>query len=71
MRIALVLAAPILAVATNVIRIVGTGLLAWRFGSVAANESLHTVWGVVIFLMAVAGLVAFQRFLRWAMNAYA
>lgn len=70
-RIALVLAAPVLAVATNVIRIVGTGLLAWRFGSVAANESLHTVWGVAIFLMAVAGLVAFQRFLQWATNAYA
>ena len=38
-RIALILAAPLVAIATNVIRIAGTGLIAWRFGAIAANES--------------------------------
>ena len=70
-RIPLVLAAPLLAIVANVIRIVGTGLLAWQFGGVAANESLHTAWGVVVFLIAVTGLLAFERLLRWAANAYA
>lgn len=70
-RVWLFVAAPILAVAANTIRIVGTGLLAWRFGDLAANESLHEVWGVVVFVIAVAGLLALQRFLQWATSAYA
>jgi exosortase len=70
-RLSLMLAAPVLAVAANTVRIVGTGLLAWRVGDLAANESLHEVWGLLVFVIAVGGLLAFQRFLRWATNAYA
>jgi exosortase len=67
-RIALVAAVPALAITANVIRIVGTGLIALRFGSVARNESLHTAWGIVAFILAVTGLLGFQRLLRWVMN---
>jgi exosortase len=70
-RIPLLAAAPAIAVGTNVIRIVGTGLMAWWFGEIAANESLHATWGVLIFLAAVMTLLGFQRLLRWVMSAYA
>jgi exosortase len=63
LRIVLVLVAPILATGTNVIRIVGTGLIAREWGSFAANESLHIVWGVAAFLMAVMGLLVIHRLL--------
>lgn len=64
-RILLVLAAPILAVSANVIRIVGTGLIAKQWGSLAANESLHSAWGLAVFLIAVLGLRGLQKLLRW------
>jgi exosortase len=64
-RVLLLAAAPILAILANVIRIVGTGLIASRFGNIAADEMLHTVWGVLVFTIAVIGLFAFQRFLLW------
>jgi len=70
-RVPLVLAAPVIAEGANIIRIVGTGLLAWGFGDVVANESLHMAWGVIVFVIAVLGLLAFERLLRWATNAYA
>ena len=64
-RVLLLAAAPILAILANVIRIVGTGLIASRFGNIAADEMLHTVWGVLVFTIAVMGLFGFQRFLLW------
>jgi exosortase len=67
-RVLLVLAAPLLAVSANIIRIVGTGLLAWRWGTLAANESLHAAWGVLVFAMVVMGLVGLERLSRWAAN---
>lgn len=70
-RVLLVAAAPVLAVSANIVRIVGTGLIAFRWGSLAANESLHTTWGILVFVIAVAGLLAFQRFLQWTSNEYA
>jgi exosortase len=70
-RIVLILAAPVLAVCGNVVRIVGTGFIARRWGSLAANESLHAAWGVLVFVLAVMGLLGFRRFLRWATNQYA
>jgi exosortase len=60
----LILAAPILALAANVVRIVGTGLIARRWGNIAASESLHAAWGVLVFLMATAGLFGLQKALR-------
>jgi exosortase len=70
-RILLVAAAPLLAVGANIVRIVGTGLIARQWGALAASESLHTTWGIVVFVIAVMGLLGFQRFLQWAANEYA
>jgi len=70
-RVLLVVAAPLLAVGANVVRIVGTGLIAWRWGDLAADESLHMAWGILVFVIAVGGLLGFLRFLRWATNEYA
>jgi len=60
--------APVLAVGANIVRIVGTGLIARRWGALAADESLHLAWGILVFVIAVLGLLGFQRFLRWATN---
>jgi exosortase len=65
-RVLLVGAAPILAVGANVIRIVVTGLIAWQWGDFAAEESLHAAWGVLVFVIALFGLLGFQRILQWA-----
>jgi exosortase len=64
-RVLLIAAAPLLAVSGNVSRIVGTGLIAWHHGDLAANESLHSAWGVAVFLGVVALLLGFQRLLIW------
>lgn len=64
-RIALVIAAPVLAIGANVVRIVGTGIIAHNWGAVAASESLHAVWGIVVFLLAVSGLMFTRKVLRW------
>ena len=63
-RAVLVLSAPILAMCANVIRIVGTGLIARQWGSLAANESLHSGWGVAVFLLGVMGLLGIHNLLR-------
>jgi exosortase len=70
-RVLLLVAAPLLAIGANIVRIVGTGLIAAHWGSLAANESLHTFWGIVVFVIAVAGLLGIQRMLRWTTNEYA
>ena len=63
-RAVLVLAAPFLAMCANVIRIVGTGLIARQWGNLAANELLHAGWGVAVFLFGVLGLLGINNFLR-------
>jgi exosortase len=67
-RVLLVAAAPVLAVGANILRIVGTGLVARYWGSLAANGSLHTAWGILVFVIAVAALLGFQRYLQWTTN---
>jgi exosortase len=64
-RLLLAALAPLLAVFGNVIRIVGAGLIASHSGKLAENESLHYVWGIVVFLMSVFFLLGFQRLMRW------
>lgn len=63
-RVLLIGAAPVLSVAANLIRIVGTGIVAYQWGNVVANESLHWAWGVVVFMIAVFGLFGFQKLLK-------
>jgi exosortase len=70
-RVLLVGAAPILAIGANVIRIVVTGIIAWQWGDLAAEESLHATWGVIVFVIAVFGLLGFQRILQWATHEHA
>jgi exosortase len=70
-RIVLLAAAPVLAAGANVLRIVGTGLIANQWGAVAAKESLHMTWGIVVFVIAVSGLLALLRLLQWTSNEYA
>jgi len=67
-RASLICAAPLLSLSANLIRIVGTGVVAYQWGTLAANESLHWVWGILVFVMAVVGLFGFQKLLRWLAN---
>jgi exosortase len=70
-RVSLGMVAPFLAVAANVLRIVGTGLIAHEWGGLAANDSLHATWGILTFIAAVTGLVSFHRFLQWVQHTHA
>lgn len=67
-RFLLAATAPLLAVSANVTRIVGTGVIARYHGNLAASESLHSAWGIVVFLGAVVLLLGVQRLLRWREN---
>jgi len=67
-RILLVVVTPILAVGANVLRIVTTGLIARRFGAIAAQETLHTGLGILLFMTTVVALLALERGLQWAKN---
>lgn len=69
--ILLIAAAPPMALMANLVRIVGTGVAARWFGSAAGEEALHTVWGILVFLLAVAGLFTTQRILRWVIKTFA
>jgi exosortase len=64
-KIALLASAPILALVGNIIRIVGTGLLAVHFESLVANESLHLAWGIAVFCGMVTMLLCFVSLLKW------
>jgi len=63
-RTALVVAAPVLAIGANVIRIVGTGLIARQWGNLAGNESLHAAWGLAAFFTGVLGLLGINGLFR-------
>jgi exosortase len=67
-RFCLLGAAPLFSLGANLIRIVVTGIIASRWGNLAANESLHWAWGVLVFMIAVLGLFGFQKLIRWAAN---
>ena len=56
-KVVLVAAAPFFAIIANVIRIVGTGLIANRWGHLAANNLLHEAWGIAAFVLTVLGLL--------------
>jgi len=61
-RVLLIVVAPLLALSANIIRIVGTGMIAIEWGNLAASTSLHETWGIVVFLIAVMGLVGINNF---------
>jgi len=65
-RMLILTASPLVAVVSNVVRLVPT---VWMFGHVSRNaaETFHTVSGWVMLVAAFLGLMAIVRVLRWAL----
>ncbi len=64
-RFILLVSAPALALIMNVVRLIGTGIAASRWGRAAAEGTVHAIWGVVIFVTAVGALLALEKSLEW------
>jgi exosortase len=62
-RAVLILSAVPIAVVANIVRIVGTGLLAQNWGAEAAEGFFHVFAGLAVFILAVALLMAVGLFL--------
>jgi exosortase len=70
-RVAIVIAAVPIAVLANAIRVTGTGLMSYWVGPAAADGFFHGFSGWIVFVVALAGLLAVHRGLtlarvRWA-----
>jgi len=70
-RLLIVLAAIPIAVIANATRVAGTGLTSYWISPAAAEGFFHTFSGWIMFIVALAGLLAFQRVLdmtraRWS-----
>lgn len=64
MRVALIASAVPIAVATNTLRVIGTGLLARHMGAAAAEGFFHEFTGLVIFVLALVMLFGLHQILR-------
>jgi exosortase len=62
-RVVIALAAVPLAIVANAIRVAGTGLASEWISPAAADGFFHSFSGWVVFLVACAGLMVFQRLL--------
>ena len=60
-RIAIAVAAVPIAIITNAARVAGTGLAAYWVSPAAAEGFFHTFSGWMVFVVALAGLLALQR----------
>jgi exosortase len=63
-RVLLVLGTVPIAVASNVLRVYGTGVLSRYYGAAAAEGFFHEFAGIAVFLVALAGLILFGSFLN-------
>jgi exosortase len=63
-RLVLVISAIPIAVGANVVRVVGTGILARRFGAAAAEGFFHEFTGLATFALALVMLVCLHQILR-------
>ena len=63
-RIAIALSAIPIAILANAARVAGTGLAAYWVSPAAAEGFFHGFSGWMVFVVALAGLLAFQRFLE-------
>jgi len=63
-RVFLVLMAVPIAVATNMVRVIGTGFLAQYYGAAAADGFFHEFAGMGIFFLAMVLLLLTSTFLR-------
>lgn len=73
-RVAIALAAVPIAVIANATRVAGTGLASYWISPAAAEGFFHTFSGWLVFIVALAGLLAFHRALeltraRWTRTA--
>ena len=62
-RVAIAVAAVPIAVLANAIRVGGTGLMSYWVSPAAAEGFFHSFSGWIVFIVAFAGLLAFQRVL--------
>ncbi len=67
-RIAIALASVPIAVLANAARVAGTGLASYWISPAAADGFFHTFSGWVVFVVALAGLLAFHRVLDIALG---
>jgi exosortase len=67
-RLALVVAAVPIAVLANAIRVAGTGLTSYWVSPAAAEGFFHSFSGWIVFVVALAGLLAFQRIVDFALS---
>ena len=65
-RVAIALAAIPIAVVANAIRVAGTGMLSYWVSPAAAEGFFHTFSGWLVFVVALAGLLAFHRVMELA-----
>ncbi|HZB26196.1 MAG TPA: exosortase A [Vicinamibacterales bacterium] len=63
-RVAIALSAIPIAIAANAARVAGTGLAAYWVSPAAAEGFFHGFSGWIVFVVALAGLLAFQRLLE-------
>jgi exosortase len=63
-RIAIALAAVPIAIVANATRVAGTGLAAYWISPAAAEGFFHSFSGWIVFVVALAGLLAFQRLIE-------
>jgi exosortase len=75
-RVAIVAAAVPIAVLANATRVAGTGLMSYWISPAAADGFFHSFSGWLVFVVALAGLLAFHRTLdiaraRWSPAAEA
>jgi exosortase len=68
LRLALVVAAVPIAVLANAIRVAGTGLTSYWVSPAAAEGFFHSFSGWIVFVVALAGLLAFQRVVDLALS---
>ena len=65
-RVAIALAAVPIAVVANALRVAGTGLMSFWVSPAAADGFFHTFSGWLVFLVALAGLLAFHAAIEGA-----
>jgi exosortase len=65
-RVAIAAAAIPIAVVANAIRVAGTGVMSYWISPAAAEGFFHTFSGWLVFVVALAGLLAFHRAMDFA-----
>jgi exosortase len=69
-RVAIALASVPIAVLANATRVAGTGLASYWISPAAPDGFVHTFSGWVVFVVALAGLLAFHRALELALGRW-